>query len=380
MFLPVLSIALCLSPFYALLLVARLAMAALVEGSAQLIQESSRFMARLRRRQHGSSEAIARKTLEIMRLLIATTSAKDISSLIASIKQAGVVLSSAQPHELTIGNMVRRVLSLVREETSANEFEADDDDEGGILSPGNTIGSAEGGGPSLMRMLDVVKAPDYSDKAAKSLKGPILEAVNELLEELTSASVHIAEQAIEHIHANEIVLTHGRDPTVEAFLRAAHKKRPFEVIVAEVDSHRLFLMACFFAHIPSPTFFSQRSFPAVYVTRLPFVYLHATPTHHADSPLRLTTPTHHSLFGLVLPHVDSSFVPSTSLKKKLFPPRNVHNPDSPFFQSLAECRTPTFAICPRFNSQKQENTPPLLPPPLTPTPYPNPLPPPSTPP
>ena len=76
----VLSIALCLSPFYALLLVARLAMAALVEGSAQLIQESSRFMARLRRRQHGSSEAIARKTLEIMRLLIATTSAKDISS------------------------------------------------------------------------------------------------------------------------------------------------------------------------------------------------------------------------------------------------------------------------------------------------------------
>ena len=141
-------------------------MAALVEGSAQLIQESSRFMARLRRRQHGSSEAIARKTLEIMRLLIATTSAKDISSLIASIKQAGVVLSSAQPHELTIGNMVRRVLSLVREETSANEFEADDDDEGGILSPGNTIGSAEGGGPSLMRMLDVVKAGDTAELKA----------------------------------------------------------------------------------------------------------------------------------------------------------------------------------------------------------------------
>lgn len=281
-------------------------MAALVEGSAQLIQESSRFMARLRRRQHGSSEAIARKTLEIMRLLIATTSAKDISSLIASIKQAGVVLSSAQPHELTIGNMVRRVLSLVREETSANEFEADDDDEGGILSPGNTIGSAEGGGPSLMRMLDVVKAPDYSDKAAKSLKGPILEAVNELLEELTSASVHIAEQAIEHIHANEIVLTHGRDPTVEAFLRAAHKKRPFEVIVAEVDSHRLFLMACFFAHS-----FPNVLFPTLFSRRICHASPICIPPRHSDSPLRLTTPTHHPLFGLVLPHVDSSFVPST---------------------------------------------------------------------
>ena len=43
----------------------------------------------------------------------------------------------------------------------------------------------------------------------------------------------IAEQAIEHIHSNEVILTHGRDPTVEAFLRAAHKKRSFEVIVAD---------------------------------------------------------------------------------------------------------------------------------------------------
>lgn len=39
----------------------------------------------------------------------------------------------------------------------------------------------------------------------------------------------IADQAIEHIHANEVILTHGRDATVESFLRAAAKKRPFEV-------------------------------------------------------------------------------------------------------------------------------------------------------
>ena len=56
---------------------------------------------------------------------------------------------------------------------------------------------------------------------------------SQVIEELSSVAAHIAEQAIEHIHANEVILTHGRDPAVEAFLRAAHKKRTFDVIVAE---------------------------------------------------------------------------------------------------------------------------------------------------
>ena len=43
----------------------------------------------------------------------------------------------------------------------------------------------------------------------------------------------MSHQATEHIHANEVILTHGRDPTVEAFLKAAAKKRTFDVIVAE---------------------------------------------------------------------------------------------------------------------------------------------------
>ena len=30
-----------------------------------------------------------------------------------------------------------------------------------------------------------------------------------------------------------MILTHGHDPTVESFLRAAHKKRSFQVVVAE---------------------------------------------------------------------------------------------------------------------------------------------------
>ncbi len=149
---------------------------------------------------------------------------------------------------------VRRVLAIVREETAddgkgglgggATRRRADagvggagqgsdshDDDD---ADAGAGSSSVSGGtGPSLMKMLDAPDAPDYSRQSAKNLKGPIYESINELIEELSSVSAHIAEQAIEHIHSNEVILTHGQDPTVEAFLRAAHKKRSFEVIVAE---------------------------------------------------------------------------------------------------------------------------------------------------
>lgn len=184
--------------------------------------EIARFVAKLRRRQIQSSQDVARKTLEIMRLLVATLLVKDVKTLIAQIKRAGAGLVVAQPHEqLVIGNMVRRVLAIVREETA---------DEGkGAAGVGGEVG-----GPSLLRLLD---APDAVEgrKLPKDLKGSIIEVINELIEELSSVSSHIAEQAIEHIHANEVILTHGRDPTVEAFLKAAHKKRAFEVIVAETS-------------------------------------------------------------------------------------------------------------------------------------------------
>ena len=83
----------------------------------QVQAESRKFVAKLRRRQLQSSEAVARKTLEIMRLIVATAVVSDVQALITMIKQVAAVLVAAQPHELAVGNMVRRVLSVVRDET-----------------------------------------------------------------------------------------------------------------------------------------------------------------------------------------------------------------------------------------------------------------------
>ncbi|KPP57265.1 translation initiation factor eIF-2B subunit beta-like, partial [Scleropages formosus] len=64
------------------------------------------------------------------------------------------------------------------------------------------------------------------------LKGNVIEAVNELLTELDGTTENIAMQALEHIHSNEVIMTIGRSRTVEAFLKAACKRK-FHVIVAE---------------------------------------------------------------------------------------------------------------------------------------------------
>ena len=96
------------------------------------------------------------------------------------------------------------MLAIVREET-ADEGGRGDGDRG----DGNG-GDASGGGgdaaigPSLIKMLDAPESPDYTRKPAKNLKGPIIEALNELLEELSSAPTHIAEQAL-----HTVVDTHG---------------------------------------------------------------------------------------------------------------------------------------------------------------------------
>jgi translation initiation factor eIF-2B subunit beta len=53
------------------------------------------------------------------------------------------------------------------------------------------------------------------------------------VEELDNLHEPIMEQSLEHIHANEIMLTYGKSETVEEFFKAARKKREFKVIVAE---------------------------------------------------------------------------------------------------------------------------------------------------
>lgn len=62
----------------------------------------------------------------------------------------------------------------------------------------------------------------------------LLSQVDEIINEFEDLHKNINEQAVNHIHSGEIILTTGRSKTVELFLKAAAgKKLTFQVIVCE---------------------------------------------------------------------------------------------------------------------------------------------------
>ncbi|KAF5838469.1 eukaryotic initiation factor [Dunaliella salina] len=142
--------------------------------------------AQLRRRQIQGSLPCAKRTAEIMRALLTMQRHPDAASLIDDVRAVGYKLQAAKPVELAVGNIVRRVLHLIREEaqTEKSDSEADSND---AVPQGKADGKQ-----------DVMKS-----------------------------------QGVEHLHANEVILTLGMSDTTYAFLREAARKREFQVVVAE---------------------------------------------------------------------------------------------------------------------------------------------------
>ena len=77
----------------------------------------------LKQRQIRGSKPCALATAYLLRRVVETFKITDVSGLIQRVQQVGQRLSAAQPREMAIGNIVRRVLGVIREE-------ADEDREG----------------------------------------------------------------------------------------------------------------------------------------------------------------------------------------------------------------------------------------------------------
>lgn len=67
----------------------------------------------------------------------------------------------------------------------------------------------------------------------KDVRAEVLEGINEIIDELGQVDDQIAAYALDHIHSNEIILTHTSSTTVQRFLLKAAAKRKFTVIHAE---------------------------------------------------------------------------------------------------------------------------------------------------
>jgi translation initiation factor eIF-2B subunit beta len=185
---------------------------------------------RLKRGALLGSYSVAKQTALLLRLVIGHTRWENVESLIQILRAVGRGLVSAQPVELAVGNIVRRVLFIVRQEYErlVKEMVAkgvNESIEG--VSPGKRIGEQES-------LYNKSKIEDYTIQV-KGLRPSIIEAIQEELTELENLYEPIAEQAQRTIHAGEVIFTYGKSRTIEEFLKAANSKKNlnFEVFVPE---------------------------------------------------------------------------------------------------------------------------------------------------
>ncbi|KAK9299900.1 hypothetical protein QLX08_007234 [Tetragonisca angustula] len=124
-------------------------------------------------------------TILVLKNIISNEKWTTAKNLINIIRTNGKYLVEAIPLEFCIGNMVRRILQIIREE-----------------------------------YIELKNNTEETD-------------TQESLHKILTAEENITQQASEHIHSNEIIMTIGKSTLVEEFFKKAAATRAFEVIVAE---------------------------------------------------------------------------------------------------------------------------------------------------
>jgi translation initiation factor eIF-2B subunit beta len=161
--------------------------------------------------------------------------------------------------EHTVGNTVRRLLHHVREEYD----NASKGEEAGASTSEFSIANFVLQGQPRRQAAEQQKAAestlvlkeddsDDPDSFSRTLKPVVMEAIQDILDELETVHDNIAKSAKDHIHSehvlfyfiffcdcrtdlscSEIILTIGRSTTVETYLKSAAHYHKFTVIVAE---------------------------------------------------------------------------------------------------------------------------------------------------
>lgn len=267
----------------------------------------------LKRRQIRNSRPCAIATCLLLIQVVKKWKGSDPGKLIRRVRDVGLRLTSAQPREMAVGNIVRRVLGLIREvaeegttgeglgyndeplavppppadshfprdsmqrpslqssmstfsplkhgalgPVDSNFHSADtpsDDTDGPPSRPSLTSSQtsyAATATPLVGSLFGLFQHPDAASGSSspippgspngkltdmtsekQDLKGEVIQGIKDLKDELNQVDDQIAEYALDHIHSNEIILTHSSSTTVQKFLLAAAKKRKFTVVHVE---------------------------------------------------------------------------------------------------------------------------------------------------
>lgn len=203
---------------------------------------------KLKRRQIVGSWNVSTETLLVLRQIVSVSKWNNVRALLEDITHIGHRLVTAQPQELAVGNIVRRVLHMIREEykvyvkemeETGTQYEADSKfptpDE--KMQRNNVMATpAVASMFTLMGGNDVAEETiDYS-RSVYTFKPTVIQEITDMIDELVNIYPNISGHALEQINSSEIILTRGKSRTVVEFLKAAAKERQFQVIVVESSS------------------------------------------------------------------------------------------------------------------------------------------------
>ncbi|KAF8937802.1 eukaryotic translation initiation factor 2B beta subunit [Dissophora ornata] len=186
------------------------------------------LVAKLKRRQLVGSSTVSQATLKLLIVVISKNNWTTCNQLVTLVKSVGQRLVQANPTELAVGNIIRRVLHVIREEFREAESTASNQNQSEFHPAPLTTSS------SMYNLLgEIGSTPDDNVQYSSSLRSNIIQEIREIKDELENIYDNIKNQASLQIHSNEIIMTIGRSKTVEEFLKMAAVKRKFQVLVAE---------------------------------------------------------------------------------------------------------------------------------------------------
>jgi len=219
----------------------------------------------LKRRQVKGDEC-AKATAHILRQVVAKSKWTDVDQLLSRVQSAGSRLARAAPLEPVIGNVVRRVLGLIRDEASEDRNVDDLASEAASdiqsLTPSthppqrpapvpmrpspSVISTGLQVSKSVFNLLSVADPGDSPMTGASTpmsqaqpasvhaLRSEVMDGIEEILDEINQADDQIAGFSEIQIHPGDYVLAYQPSRTVERFLVKAASKRRFTVIIASL--------------------------------------------------------------------------------------------------------------------------------------------------
>lgn len=152
------------------------------------------------------------------------TTADDLMTIV---RESGKIVENALPTEAILANVARRLLKIIREEydelnmPQQEQNKQQDDSQAASLQKLVTQNSE-----------NTPLKSDYS-KLHADLRENLINHLQEIENELHLSHDNLAQQASQHVHSAELILTLGYSKSVEQFLKAVPKDRKFEVVVAE---------------------------------------------------------------------------------------------------------------------------------------------------